>query len=235
MPTQILVVDDDKRIAASVRRALSYEGYDVSVAHDGWEALDAAHESTPDLVVLDLMLPGINGIDVCRRLRSTTPHVLILMLTAKAEETDEVVGFAVGADDYVTKPFSVKVLMERVKALMRRRSTDEALGDSISSQGITVDRSRHRVTAGDLQVHLTRSEFNLLDAMIRQPGRAFTRAELIEAALGDDALVLERTIDVHIRGLRKKLGDQGDLVETVRSVGYRFRDPSSTSVIPEDD
>ena len=136
----------------------------------------------------------------------------------------------------MTKPFSVKVLLERVKALMRRRTSDEALGDSISSQGITVDRSRHKVTAGDTPIQLTRSEFNLLDAMIRQPGRAFTRAELIEAALGDDALVLERTIDVHIRGLRKKLGDEhGDLVETVRSVGYRFRDPTSADYYSGDE
>ena len=233
----VLLVEDDRSHADVIRYNLEQAGYDVSVAHDGMDGLRRAQLKIPDVVILDLMLPEVDGIEVCRRLRASaaTKGVLILMLTAKAEETDEVVGFAVGADDYVTKPFSVKVLMERVKALMRRRTANEAVGDSISSQGITVDRSRHKVTAGDTHVQLTRSEFNLLDAMIRQPGRAFTRAELIEAALGDDALVLERTIDVHIRGLRKKLGAHGDLVETVRSVGYRFRDPSGNSVISEDE
>lgn len=231
----VLVVEDDRSHADVIKYNLEQAGYEVNVAHDGMDALRRAQLKVPDVVILDLMLPEIDGIEVCRRLRASaaTKSVLILMLTAKAEETDEVVGFAVGADDYVTKPFSVKVLLERVKALMRRRSANEAIGDSISSHGITVDRSRHKVTAGDSHVQLTRSEFNLLDAMIRQPGRAFTRAELIEAALGDDALVLERTIDVHIRGLRKKLGSHGDLVETVRSVGYRFRDPSSHSFNPE--
>ena len=229
----VLVVEDDRSHADVIKYNLEQAGYDVNVAHDGMDGLRRAQLKAPDIVILDLMLPEIDGIEVCRRLRSNsaTKGVMILMLTAKAEETDQVVGFAVGADDYVTKPFSVKVLLERVKALLRRRTADEAVGDSITSQGITVDRSRHKVTAGDDQpVHLTRSEFNLLDAMIRQPGRAFTRAELIEAALGDDALVLERTIDVHIRGLRKKLGAFGDMVETVRSVGYRFRDPTSSNL-----
>ncbi len=223
----VLVVEDDRSHADVLKYNLEQAGYEVTVAHDGMDGLRRAQLKVPDVVILDLMLPEIDGIEVCRRLRASaaTQNVLILMLTAKAEETDEVVGFAVGADDYVTKPFKVKVLLERIKALMRRRQTDEALGDSVSSQGITVDRSRHRVTAGDVSLQLTRSEFNLLDALIRQPGRAFTRAELIEAALGDDALVLERTIDVHIRGLRKKLEQHGDLIETVRSVGYRFRDP----------
>ena len=224
----VLVVEDDRSHADILRYNLEQSGYEVTVAHDGMDGLRRALLKVPDVVILDLMLPEIDGIEVCRRLRASaaTQNVLILMLTAKAEETDEVVGFAVGADDYVTKPFKVKVLLERIKALMRRRQSEETLGDSVSSQGITVDRSRHRVTAGDLSLQLTRSEFNLLDSLIRQPGRAFTRAELIEAALGDDALVLERTIDVHIRGLRKKLDRYGDLIETVRSVGYRFRDPT---------
>lgn len=226
----VLIVEDDRSHADVLKYNLEQAGYEVTVAHDGMDGLRRAQLKIPDVVILDLMLPEIDGIEVCRRLRASaaTQNVLILMLTAKAEETDEVVGFAVGADDYVTKPFKVKALLERIKALMRRRQSDEVLGDSVSSQGITVDRSRHRVIAGDLSLQLTRSEFNLLDSLIRQPGRAFTRAELIEAALGDDALVLERTIDVHIRGLRKKLDRYGDLIETVRSVGYRFRDPTSS-------
>jgi two-component system phosphate regulon response regulator PhoB len=226
----VLVVEDDRSHADVLKYNLEQAGYEVTVAHDGMDGLRRAQLKVPDVVILDLMLPEIDGIEVCRRLRASTAtqSVLILMLTAKAEETDEVVGFAVGADDYVTKPFKVKALLERIKALMRRRQSEEVLGDSVSSQGITVDRGRHRVTAGDLSLQLTRSEFNLLDSLIRQPGRAFTRAELIEAALGDDALVLERTIDVHIRGLRKKLDRYGDLIETVRSVGYRFRDPTGS-------
>ena len=226
----VLVVEDDRSHADVLRYNLEQAGYEVTIAHDGMDGLRRAQLKVPDVVILDLMLPEIDGIEVCRRLRASaaTQNVLVLMLTAKAEETDEVVGFAVGADDYVTKPFKVKALLERIKALMRRRQSEETLGDSVTSQGITVDRGRHRVTAGDLSLQLTRSEFNLLDSLIRQPGRAFTRAELIEAALGDDALVLERTIDVHIRGLRKKLDRYGDLIETVRSVGYRFRDPTSS-------
>ena len=226
----VLVVEDDRSHADVLRYNLEQAGYEVTIAHDGMDGLRRAQLKVPDVVILDLMLPEIDGIEVCRRLRASaaTQNVLVLMLTAKAEETDEVVGFAVGADDYVTKPFKVKALLERIKALMRRRQSEETLGDSVTSQGVTVDRGRHRVTAGDLSLQLTRSEFNLLDSLIRQPGRAFTRAELIEAALGDDALVLERTIDVHIRGLRKKLDRYGDLIETVRSVGYRFRDPKSS-------
>jgi two-component system phosphate regulon response regulator PhoB len=236
----VLVVEDDRSHADILKYNLEQAGYEVTLARDGAEGLRRAHLKVPDVVLLDVMLPEVDGVEVCRRLRANaaTQNVLILMVTAKAEETDEIVGFAVGADDYVTKPFSIKVLLERIKALLRRRQTEEAVGDSVSSQGVTVDRSRHRVMAGDEQIILTRSEFNLLDALIRQPGRAFTRNELIQAALGDDALVLERTIDVHIRGLRKKMGAYGYVVETVRGVGYRFRDPTSDAprqVVEDDD
>jgi two-component system phosphate regulon response regulator PhoB len=148
------------------------------------------------------------------------------MLTAKSEETDEVVGFSVGTDDYVAKPFSVKVLLERIRALLRRRESGSADGSVLVSQGVLVDRERHRVTVEDKPLDLTPSEFGLLEALVRQPGRVFPRSELIDAALGGDSLVLERTIDVHIRSLRKKLGPHAILVETVRGIGYRFRDPS---------
>jgi two-component system phosphate regulon response regulator PhoB len=152
------------------------------------------------------------------------------MLTAKAEETDQLVGFSVGADDYVVKPFSVRVLLERIKALRRRR-TDVAEQDidSIVCQGVTLDRKRHRAVVGNRNLDLTRSEFKLLETLIRQPGRAFDRSELIDAALGEDTLVLERTIDVHIRALRKKLDEQADLIETVRGVGYRFKEPDQVT------
>jgi two-component system phosphate regulon response regulator PhoB len=155
---------------------------------------------------------------------------LIIMLTAKAEESDQVVGFSMGADDYVTKPFSVKVLVERIKALQRRRLPSPSDGEQLSSQGIIIDRVRHRAMAGDRPLGLTLSEFRLLEALLRQPGRAFSRAELIDSALGDDAMVLERTIDVHIRSLRQKLGEHADVIETVRGIGYRFREPDLTPV-----
>ncbi|MBP88541.1 MAG: DNA-binding response regulator [Planctomycetaceae bacterium] len=172
------------------------------------------------------MLPIIDGIDVCRRLRAdaTTRDMLIVMLTAKAEELDELVGFSLGADDYVTKPFSVKVLLERIKALLRRTRKEPGDGDVISCHDVVIDRSRHRVTSQGKLLELTRSEFRLLETLIRQPGRVFQRSELIDAALGDDAIVMERTIDVHIRALRSKLGDNAVVIETVRGVGYRFRD-----------
>ncbi len=153
------------------------------------------------------MLPIIDGLEICRRLRAdpVTRSVLVLMLTAKGEETDQVAGFSVGTDDYVSKPFSVKVLLERVRALLRRREGAGANLNVLVSQGIMMDRERHRVTVDDDLLDLTPSEFGLLEALIRQPGRVFSRSELIDAALGGDSLVLERTIDVHIRSLRKKL------------------------------
>jgi DNA-binding response OmpR family regulator len=153
----------------------------------------------------------------------------IIMLTARSDESDELIGFTLGADDYVAKPFSVKVLLERVKAIMRRGSADLAGEDTIVEHGVMVDRRRHRATVHGRSIPLTRSEFRLLDTLIRQPGRVFQRSELIDAALGEDTMVLERTIDVHIRALRSKLGDDAHLIETVRGVGYRFRDVDADS------
>lgn len=228
--SHILVVEDDKSLADVLAYNLNQAGYEVSVARDGKDGLQQAEVKVPDLVLLDLMLPEMDGLTVCRRLRanSVTRDILIVMLTAKTEESDQVVGFSLGADDYVGKPFSIRVLLERVKALLRRNegggSTDH---DVISSHGVTVDRRGHRATAGDTLLDLTPSEFSLLDVLIRQPGRAFTRSELIDAALGSDTIVLERTIDVHVRALRQKLGPYADVVETVRGVGYRYRDPRS--------
>ena len=147
------------------------------------------------------------------------------MLTAKSEEIDQLVGFSVGADDYVTKPFSVNVLLQRVKALLRRQEPQPDERDLIVSQGISIDRRSHQATAGESHLPLTKSEFALLEFLIRNQGRVFSRAELIDAALGDDAIVLERTIDVHIRAIRKKLGGYAPLIETIRGIGYRFHDP----------
>ena len=182
----------------------------------------------PDLIVLDLMLPVKPGLEVCRELKSSsqTRHIPIIMLTAKAEESDQLMGFAVGADDYVTKPYSMKVLVERVKKELRNRQTWEegTQGEIFKSQGVVIDRHRHKAMYDDEDLLLTPTEFRLLESMVRQPGRAFTRHELMDSAIGEDAVVLERTIDVHVKSLRKKLGEGHDLIETVRGVGYRFRE-----------
>lgn len=226
---QILIIEDDRSLAEVLEYNLRQDGYQTTLANDGQDGLRQARLNVPDLVLLDLMLPMVDGLEVCRRLRADpiTRNILVLMLTAKAEETDEVVGFSVGTDDYVAKPFSVKVLLERIRALLRRRDGTEVDGNVLVSQGIMVDRERHRVTAEERALDLTPSEFGLLASLVRQPGRVFSRSELIDSALGGDSLVLERTIDVHIRSLRQKLGPHAMLVETVRGIGYRFRDPAA--------
>jgi two-component system phosphate regulon response regulator PhoB len=230
--SKILIIEDDRSLVDVLAYNLRQVGHEVYVAYDGMDGLSRAQLKLPDIVVLDLMLPVMDGLEVCRRLRAdpATRDIIVLMLTAKDEESDQLIGFSMGADDYVTKPYSVKVLLERVKALHRRRRTPQD-GDPevISVGGITVDRGRHQVKVGERPLRMTRSEFRLLDTLIRQPGRAFQRSELISSALGDDAIVLERTIDVHIRALRRKLANAADMIETVRGVGYRFRDPGAAS------
>jgi len=223
---KILVIEDDRSLSEVLTYNLKQAGYEVLLSSDGQDGLLQAQIKSPDIVILDLMLPVIDGLDVCRRLRAgtATRDMLILMLTAKSEESDELVGFTLGADDYVTKPFSVKVLLERIKALRRRRTPEPVDGDVATKQGVSVDRRRHQASASGKTLELTRSEFRLLDTLIRQPGRVFHRTELIDAALGEDTMVMERTIDVHIRALRRKLNKHADVIETVRGVGYRFRD-----------
>ena len=224
--TKVLVIEDDRSLAEVLTYNLKQAGYDALLSTDGQDGLLQAQIKSPDIVLLDLMLPVIDGLDVCRRLRAgtSTKDLLIVMLTAKAEESDELVGFTLGADDYVTKPFSVKVLLERIKALRRRRQAEGVTDEVTTRLGIVVDRRRHQATAEGKPLELTRSEFRLLDTLIRQPGRVFHRTELIDAALGEDTMVMERTIDVHIRALRRKLAAHADVIQTVRGVGYRFRD-----------
>ena len=232
---KVLVVEDDRPLAEALAYNLQRSGFDVTLATDGREAVNMSRVAFHDVVLLDLMLPELDGLEVCRRMRShaSTRDSLVIMLTAKAEEVDQLIGFSVGADDYVTKPFSVKVLLQRIKALLRRQEGPVNDSDVIVSQGLMIDRLSHRATIGDQPMTLTKSEFALLEVLARHQGRAFSRAELIDAALGDDAIVLERTIDVHIRAVRKKLGQYANLVETVRGVGYRFRDPRSELATPE--
>lgn len=222
----ILIIEDEKPLVEVLTYNLQKEGFAVSAATDGQTGLRKAQLHLPDLVILDLMLPVSDGLEVCRQLRADarTRHIPVLMLTARSEEVDEIVGFRMGADDYVTKPFKVKPLIQRVKALLRRSAPEPAEQDRIARQGIEVDRVRHRATVEGRQLDLTPTEFRLLLALIRQPGRAFSRHELIDVCLGDNVTVLDRTIDVHVKSLRQKLSDHASLVETVRGVGYRFRE-----------
>jgi two-component system phosphate regulon response regulator PhoB len=223
---RILIIEDERALTEVLTYNLQREGYQTIVAHDGQEGLRKAQLLLPDLILLDLMLPVLDGLSVCRELRAgeQTRHIPILMLTAKAEETDQVVGFSLGADDYVTKPFSVKVLMQRIKALKRRSDSGMETPEVIEHLGIRIDRIRHRAMVDGKELDLTPTEFRLLETLLRQPGRAFTRSQLMDAAIGEGAVVLERTIDVHVKALRRKLGSAAELVETVRGVGYRLRE-----------
>jgi two-component system phosphate regulon response regulator PhoB len=225
----MLIIEDEQALAEVLAYNFQREGYETIVASDGQEGLRKAQTLLPDVILLDLMLPVLNGLEVCRELRAgeRTRSIPIVMLTAKAEETDQVVGFSLGADDYVTKPFSVKVLVQRVKALQRRREGETGPTDVVEHLGVRIDRVRHQAFVASEGLDLTPTEFRLLECLLRQPGRAFTRSHLMDAAIGEGAVVLERTIDVHIKSLRRKLGQAGELIDTVRGVGYRFRETSA--------
>jgi two-component system phosphate regulon response regulator PhoB len=225
----ILVIEDERALIDVLTYNLSKEGYDVSSASDGQMGLARAQATLPDLVILDLMLPVIDGLHVCRQLRSDprTQHVRILMLTARSEEVDEIVGFSMGADDYVAKPFKMKPLIHRIRALLRRTPGQAATTDRISVHGIEIDRLNHIARAEGEEMQLTPTEFRILWTLARQPGRPFSRNELMDTCRGEDANALERTIDVHIRSLRIKMNDRSELIETVRGVGYRFRSESA--------
>lgn len=224
MPPTILVIEDEQSIADVVIYNLQKEGFNVHWERDGRDGLRKAQSMIPDLLVLDLMLPGIDGLQICRQLKSDarTKTVPVMMLTARSAETDEIVGFNMGADDYVTKPFRVQPLIHRIKALLRRTDTAESGKNLLALHGIEIDRANHMVKYNDVELELTPTEFRMLWTMMSQPGRPFSRNELMETSRGEDANSLERTIDVHVRSLRKKLGDSPDLIETVRGIGYRF-------------
>ena len=222
---KILIIEDERSLIDILSYNLSREGFDVISASDGAEGLRRAQTSAPDVIVLDLMLPGIDGLQICRQLRSDpkTQGIRIVMLTAKSEEVDEIVGFNMGADDYVAKPFKIKPLISRIKALLRRPSVEPASGEVIAVAGIEVDRTLHTAKLDGEEMLLTPTEFKMLWTMMRRPGRPYSRNELLDNARGEDANALERTIDVHVRSLRQKLGEKGNLIETVRGIGYRFK------------
>ena len=226
---RILIVEDERGLVQSLTWYFNREGYETHSANDGNEGLRKAQTLIPDVVLLDIMLPGLDGLSICRELRAgeRTKQVPIILITAKSEETDQLVGYNMGADDYVTKPFSNKILLQKIKVLLRRVESPVESGDVIEHVGIRIDRVRHRVTVHNDEVSLTPTEFKLLECMLRQPGRAFNRHQLMDAAIGEGQIVLERTIDVHVKTLRKKLEDAGgttEMIETVRGVGYRFQE-----------
>lgn len=220
---RILIIEDERDLTEVLSYNFQREGYETIVAHDGIEGLRKAQTILPDLILLDLMLPGMPGQDICRELRAAerTREIPIIILSAKAEEMDQVIGYSMGADDYITKPFHVKVLLQKVKALQRRLEPGKEPVDAVEYLDVRIDRVRHRAYARDVELDLTPTEFRLLECLLRQPGRAFSRTQLMDAAIGEGAIVLERTIDVHIKTLRRKLG-ASDLIETVRGLGYRF-------------
>ena len=223
---KVLVIEDEKALVDALVYNLDREGYEVTVAHEGQDGLRKA-QAIPDIILLDIMLPGINGIEILRELRGNekTKSIPVIVVSAKSEETDQVVGFSMGADDYVTKPFSVKILLQRIKALQRRSevSADESTVELIEHKQVKVDMVRHKAFVLDQELDLTPTEFRLLECLLRSPGRAFSRQHLMDSAIGEGAIVLERTIDVHIKTLRKKLGAM-DMIETVRGLGYRFKE-----------
>jgi two-component system phosphate regulon response regulator PhoB len=221
---RILVIEDEHALQEILTYNLQAEGYEVLSATDGQQGLLKAQTALPDLIVLDLMLPVIDGLTVCRQIRSDpkTRSIRVLMLTAKSEEVDEIVGFNMGADDYVAKPFKVKALLSRIKALLRRPSPDSSKQDVVAVHGLEIDRLNHTAKLDGVELALTPTEFKLLFTLARQPGRTYSRLELLDQARGEDANALERTIDVHVRALRAKLGNAADVISTVRGIGYRM-------------
>jgi two-component system phosphate regulon response regulator PhoB len=223
----ILVVEDEDDIQELVRYNLAKEGYRVIQALSGEEGFKAAKSSNPDLIVLDLMLPGLDGLEVCRLLKADpkTSHTPIVILTAKGEEADVVTGLELGADDYITKPFSPKVLVARLRAVLRRKareSVDEAA--PLKIREIVIHPGRHEVLVKGKPVQLTFTEFQLLHFLAKRPGWVFTRQQIVDEIKGEDYPVTDRSVDVQVVGLRKKLGPCGECIETVRGVGYRFKE-----------
>lgn len=228
MPKEtILVIEDERDIVEVIEYNLEREGYLVLSATNGEKGLDIARTKRPAAVVLDLMLPGLDGIEVAKRLRQdpTTREIAILMLTAKSEESDVILGLGVGADDYITKPFKMKELVARVKAVLRRGPLQDEgpTGQRLDLDGLVIDKAKYQVLVDGTDVQLTLTEFKLLATLASAPGRVFTRELLLQKIQGE-AFIDERNIDVHVRSIRKKLGEENDYIVTVRGVGYKFKE-----------
>lgn len=229
---RILVVDDEEDIVELVKYNLSKSGYEVLVATSGEDGLKIAQTQLPDMLVLDVMLPGIDGIDVCKILKKDqrTNHIAVVMLSARGEEADIVTGLELGADDYIVKPFSPRVLLARVKAVFRREHVGAADAQAtLSISGLRIVPDRHQVYLDGKLTELTHTEFKILHLLARRPGVVYTRYQIVDQVHGSDYPVTDRSIDVQIVGLRRKLGEFGNLLETVRAVGYRFRDMAVTN------
>jgi len=225
---QIVVVEDEPDILEVLCYNLKREGYQVFESLDGREGLSLIEQKVPDIVILDLMLPGIDGLEICRKLKSNsrTQHVPIIMVTAKGEESDVVLGLGVGADDYIPKPFSPKELIARVKAVLRRgvKAEQPINKEHIHINGLEIDSRKHHVSIDGSMLKLTASEFRLLFCLASHPGQVFSREQLLNHTTNEEVAVVDRNIDVHIRSIRKKIGDDRSFIETIRGVGYRFLD-----------
>lgn len=221
---KILVVDDERDLVELIGMNLQRNGYEVVSAHDGTMGLELARKTRPDLIILDVMMPGLSGRDVTMALKSDPDmqNIPILMLTAKTEETDIIVGLSMGADDYVTKPFSMKVLMARVSAVLRRKAASEPAQSLVASGPVVIDQSKHEVTVEGRPINLTPTEFKLLTAIFAARGRVLSRDQLMDRTMGTDVFVTDRAIDVHVTAVRKKLGEFAWMIHTVRGVGYRL-------------
>lgn len=222
----ILIVDDEEDVLELVRYNLDKNGYKVETATSGEEAITAARNKLPDMVILDLMLPGIDGLEVCKKLKSDlkTEPIPIIMLTAKGEESDIVTGLELGAEDYLTKPFSPKVLIARIRRILHRSVSRDLERPPIKIRELTIDPGRREVLVKGKQINLSYTEFNILYILVKRPGLVFTRYQIIDAIHGNDYLVTDRAVDVQIVSLRKKLASCGSYIETVRGVGYRCKD-----------
>lgn len=225
---KIVIIEDEPDILEVLGYNLKREGFEVFSATNGTLGLSLVNKELPDLVLLDLMLPGMDGIEICSTIKNNpaTQNTLIIMVTAKGEESDIVLGLGVGADDYITKPFSPKELVARVKAVLRRGVLVDNLPqhEKVQVGDLAIDTSKYEVTVGGQEVRLTATEFRLLHYLACNPGRVFSREQLLSRAMGDDVVVVDRNIDVHIRGIRKKMGIDPPIIETIRGVGYRLRD-----------
>jgi two-component system phosphate regulon response regulator PhoB len=221
----ILIVDDEEDIQELITDNLLREGYDVLSAGTGEDALELIQTDLPSLVILDLMLPGIDGLEVCKKLKNNpgTHHIPIIMLTAKADELDIILGLELGADDYVTKPFSLVVLMARVRKILQKRIDHSHNRNTLKIHDLTIDPARCRATVHDRELSLTYSEFNILYTLARNAGKVLTRYQIIDSVRGRDHIVSDRAVDVLIAYLRKKLGQYKHYIETIRGVGYRFK------------
>jgi len=226
MTTKVTIIEDDPDIAGLVEHYLAAEGFKTTHAKDGVEGLKRVKAAPPDLVILDLMLPGLDGLDVCKALRAApaTSSLPILMLTAKGEESDKVIGLELGADDYLTKPFSPKELVARVKSLLRRKARQEPAVPVYTYKELRLDQERHEVTFKGKDVQLTAKEFALLQQLLENPGRVLTRQTLLDRVWGYQSDVTTRTVDVHIRRLREKIPMLTDMIVTVKSLGYKLKD-----------